>query len=526
MFDVILRGGLIVDGTGSPARRADLGIQRDRIVAIGNLGTADAAQVLDASKRVVAPGFIDIHSHSDFTLLIDPRAQSQIFQGVTTELVGNCGHGCAPFTDDVDLFIGNIYGYQDLLEIDWRTIDGYLSRLEGAHPAVNVATLVANGNLRLASVNDISAPATSDETESMVSLLEAGLDEGAFGFSTGLEYPPERHASEAEIIALCRVVAKRDMLYATHERDRDVRSVAAIEEGIRASEASGVRIQLSHIIPRRGAPGDALEQMIKLVEQACSRGVDAQFDAHTRLHGITNLSAALPQWAFAGGPDQLASRLSDSDTRDQLKGYDSIISSFGVGGWERVHLFASQGSPEKVGFSLADLTPGDADVLDTIYDLLLAEGDDPHPALVIVRSYEEEMLREAFRHPLCTTESDATALCTDGPLGATTFLGAYTWAAWFLRHMVWEREELMLEQAVQKLTAQPAGRIGLRDRGMLMENYKADVVVLDPERYGEKGSLEDPNRLADGVVHVLVNGGLAVVDGRETGQRYGRVLRS
>ena len=474
---------------------------------------------------VVAPGFIDIHSHSDYTLLIDARAQSQVFQGVTTELVGNCGHGCGPLTDDVDLFTGNIYGYQDLVDIDWRSIDGYLTKLEEAQPAVNVATLVPNGNLRLAVVEDVGRPATHDETKKMLRLLEAGLDEGAFGFSTGLEYPPERNASETEIIELCGVVASHDALYATHERDRDVHAIAAIEEGIRAGEAAGVKLQLSHIIARRGAPPDALEQMIGLVERARSNGLDVQFDAHTRLYGITNLSAALPQWALAGGPEALAGRLRDPGIRDRLKQYESIISSFGVGGWDRVSLFASQGSQDKVGRSLEELTPHGADVLDTIYDLLLAEGDDPHPALVICHSYEEEMLREAFRHPLCTTESDATALCVDGPLADTTFLGAYTWAAWFYRHMVRNHEQLSLEEAVHKLTAQPAERIGLRDRGVLAEGYCGDVVAFDPARYGEQGSLEDPNRLASGVEHVLVNGRPAIVDGRETGQRHGRALR-
>ena len=525
MFDAIVVGGLVVDGTGAVGRETDVGIQGDQIVAVGDLSTAEAALSLNAVGYVVAPGFIDIHSHSDFTLLVDPRAQSQIYQGVTTELVGNCGHGCAPITDDIELFTGNIYGYQDLIDIDWADMDGYLARLEEAQTAVNVATLVPNGNLRLAAVSDVGRPATPDETNHMARLLEAGLDAGAFGFSTGLEYPPERQASEAEIIELCRVVAGRDSLYATHERQRDVGAIAAIEEGIRAGDASGVRLQLSHIIPRRGAPESALQQMIELVERAHDRGLNVEFDAHTRLHGITNLSAALPQWALAGGPGQLADRLGDSATRERMKQYESIISSFGVGGWDRVSVFASDGTPDSVGRSLADLTPQGGDALDTIYDLLLAEGDDPHRALVIVHSYEEEMLREAFRHPLCTTESDATALCVDGPLEAATFLGAYTWAAWFFRHMVREHRQLSLEEAVHKLTAQPAGRIGLRDRGVLREGCKADIAVLDVARYGEQGSLEDPNRLATGIVHLFVNGGLTLVDGRETGQRHGRVLR-
>ena len=526
MFDVVVRGGTLVDGTGATARRADVGITGDRITAIGDLGGAEAGRLLDAAGMVVAPGFIDIHSHSDFTLLIDPRAHSQAYQGVTTELVGNCGHGCAPLGPTVEAFTGNIYGYQDVFPIDWTTMEGYLARLEEAAPAVNVATLVPNGNLRLSAVGDVRQPATGDETARMVRLLEQGLDAGAFGFSTGLEYPAERAASEEELIELCRATARKGGLYATHERNRDLLAVEAVEEGLRAAAGTGVRLQMSHIIPRRGGPSDALERCIELVEHAHAGGLDVEFDAHTRLHGITNLSAVLPSWAADGGPGQLRRYLSDPATRDRLKRYDSIISSFGLGGWDRVALFCSEGSPGKVGHSLAELTPPGCDPYDTMYDLLLAEGDDPHGALLIAHSYEDDMLAHTFRHPLCTTESDATALCTDGPLADTTFLGAYTWAGSFFRTMVRERCELTLEEAIHKLTAQPADRIGLTDRGRLLEGMQADVIVLDPEEYSDRGTLDDPNRPAVGVRHVLVNGGVTVTDRLETGRRSGRVLRA
>ena len=526
MFDLVIRGGRIVDGTGSATFGGDIGVTGDRITAIGDLSAAEARTALDATGLVVTPGFIDIHSHSDFTLLIDPRAHSQIYQGVTTELVGNCGHGCAPLGANIEAFTGNIYGYQDVLPIDWTTMEGYLARLEEAAPSVNVATLVPNGNLRLAVVDDVRRPATREETARMARLLEQGLDAGAFGFSTGLEYPAEREASEEELIELCRVTALNGGLYATHERNRELLAIEAVEEGLRAAAATGVRLQLSHIIPRRGGPEDSLERCIALVEAAHAGGLDVEFDAHTRLHGITNLSAVLPSWAVDGGPGQLRRYLSDAATRARLKRYESIISSFGLGGWDRVALFCSEGSPGKVGHSIEKLTPPGGDPYDTMYDLLLAEGGDPHGALLIAHSYDDNMLAYTFRHPLCTTESDATALCTDGPLGDTTFLGAYTWAGSFFRTMVRERRELTLEEAVHKLTAQPADRIGLTDRGRIVEEMKADIVVFDPDEYSDQGTLDDPNRPTIGVRHVLVNGGPTVIDSTETGGRTGRVLRA
>lgn len=525
MFDVLIRGGRLADGTGSPTRRTDIGVTGDRISASGDLSMAAAPESLDATGLVVAPGFIDIHSHSDFTLLIDPRAHSQIYQGVTTELVGNCGHGCAPLGTDVEAFTGNIYGYQDGPAIDWTTMEGYLARLEEAKPAVNVATLVPNGNLRLAVVDDVDRPATGEETARMAFLLEEALDAGAFGYSTGLEYPAERAAPEEELVELCRVTARHGGLYATHERNRELLAVEAVEEGLRAAAETGAKLQLSHIIPRRGGPEDSLERCIELVEAAHAGGLDVAFDAHTRLHGITNLSAVLPSWVSDGGPGQLRRHLGDPATRHRLKQYDSIISSFGLGGWDRVALFSSEGSAGKVGCSIADLTPPGGDPYDTMYDLLLAEGDEPHRALLIVHSYDDEMLARTFRHPLCTIESDATALCTDGPLGDTTFLGAYTWAGLFFRTMVRERKEMTLEAAVHKLTAQPADRIGLTGRGRLLEGQYADIVVFDPERFADRGTLDEPNRPATGVHHVLVNGALAVKDGVVTVNRGGRVLR-
>ena len=524
MLDLVIEGGTVVDGTGSPGRRVDVGIEGDSVAEIGDLGSV-AAERIDASGMVVAPGFVDIHSHSDFTLLIDGRAQSQIFQGVTTELLGNCGHGCAPLTDPAR-FTANIYGYQPLVDMDWQTIDGYLTRLEEAKPAVNVATLVPNGNLRISAVDDPARPATSGELSKMVRLLSDGMEMGAFGFSTGLEYPWERAASESEVIELCNVVAAAGGLYATHERDKDRHAVAAVEEAVRVSAETGVRLQVSHIIPRRGAPPGALEQVISLVEEAHGRGLHAQFDAHTRTHGVLNLSAVLPPWALEGGAAALGARLSDPEATADMKRYESIVSVKQHAGWDRVFLFSSEASPHKVGKSLDELTPDDGDVFDAMYQILLDEGDALHQPMIIVESYDEDMLRRSFTHPLCTAGSDATALCLDGPLRDASFLGAYTWAGWYFHRMVAEWGDLTVEEAVHRLTGQPAEHIGLSRRGRLARGFKADVVVFDAAQFRERGTLSEPNQAAEGMEHVFVNGGHTLRNGTPSGNRTGEVLRS
>ena len=310
MIDLVVSGGTVVDGTGAPGIPADVGVDGGRIVEIGDLRDAEPERRLDASGMIVAPGFIDIHSHSDYTLLVDPRAQSAVAQGVTTELVGNCGHGCAPITDP-DRFTSNIYGYDPAVRIDWSTMAEYLDRLEVAGPAVNVATLVPNGNLRLAAMADPGATATPDEVRRMGMMLEEGLEAGAYGYSNGLEYALESAASEGETAELCRIVARAGALYATHERNKDIHAAEAIKEGIRVARASGARLQISHIIPRRGSPTGSVERVVELVEEAHRSGLDVAFDAHTRLHGILNASAALPSWALEGTPDDLRDRLRD-----------------------------------------------------------------------------------------------------------------------------------------------------------------------------------------------------------------------
>ena len=525
MLDLLIRGGTVVDGSGRPGFRADVGVSGGRVVAIGDLDAREAARVLDAGELCVAPGFVDIHSHSDFTLLVDPRAQSAIAQGVTTELIGNCGHGCAPISEP-ELVKTNIYGYTPHERLDWTSMGEYLERLESRRPAVNVATLVPNGNLRLAALGLAERPASKAEVRYMSVLLEESLAAGAFGLSTGLEYPAERTASPDEILALCRVVQRRGGLYATHTRNRDVHAVESIAEGVAVAERAGVRLQVSHIIPRRAGDPTAWERALELVDTTRARGLDIAFDSHTRLHGITNLSNALPPEEFALGPAELAARLADPGVRARTKSHHSLISSFGLGGWDRVFLFSSPHCPDLVGRSFAELAPRGGDAFDAILDVLLAEVEDPHAVLCTCHSYEDEWLRATMRHPLGMPGSDATDLSLDGPLGSATFLGAYTWAGWFYRRLVTETGDLSLEEAVRRLTSIPAQRIGLADRGLIVEGAWADLAVFDPARFCDRGTMATPNQLADGVHHVIVNGTVARENGHFTEQRGGAILRS
>ncbi len=455
-------------------------------------------------------------------MLLDPRAVSAIAQGVTTEVIGNCGHGCAPILDPA-LAKTAIYGPVANLNFGWRGVAGYLKRLERARPAVNVAALVPNGQLRLGTVGTAERAARPDELARMTRALTKSLEQGAFGFSTGLEYGHEASASEEEVTALCRVVARAGGLYATHTRERDSRAPEAVAEALRTARDAGVRLQVSHITPRAGR--DVTEHCLELVDQARRDGQDVAFDMHTRLFGFTHLKNLLPSWALEGTPDAIATRLRDPAIRDQFRAHPNLIS--GIGDWERVILLNCPRFPGLAGLSLAEIgRRRSKPPLDAAYDILSLEPDNLLLPMVILKSYSEDLLRLTYREPDCMVGSDATTLAPDGPLAAEIFHGAYTWAAWFYRRIVRELGDLTPAEAVERLAALPARVLGLSDRGTLTQGARADIVVFDPERFGERGTVEQPNRLAEGMIHVVVNGTPTLVDGAPTGQRNGHVLRA
>jgi N-acyl-D-aspartate/D-glutamate deacylase len=520
VIDVVIRNGTVFDGTGGDPVQADVALDGDRIASVGQIPRSDAPEV-DAIGLYVAPGFIDVHSHSDYTLLVDPRARSAIHQGVTLEVVGNCGFGCFPIRDP-DLARKAIYGYSPDVPLDWRTAGEYFDRLDAARPAVNVLSLVPNGQLRLSTVGLADRPADGGEAASMSDLLRESLGEGAWGYSTGLEYAQEAAATEEEITHLCQALAPSGGLYATHTRRRDEGATESVAEAIRAARAAEVRLQVSHLVPRNGI-AEARRSM-ELVEEARDLGLDVEFDMHTRLYGLTHLYAALPPWVLAEGPAAQAELLRDPDARDRMRPHRSLLSA--GNDWSRIVLLDNPFWPKYARRDIASIAAERGqDALDTVYDLLAGSLEAPHEVMVIIHAYTEAEQREAFAHPLCVPGSDATTLAPDGALGGTFFHGAYTWASWFYRFMVRDEGLLTPAQAVHKLTGQPAARLGLTGRGTLAPGAFADLTVFDPGRFRERGTTFEPNRLAEGVVHVFVNGVHTLRQGESTGERGGRVLR-
>lgn len=518
----VFANATVVDGTGAAPFPADVRVVGERIDAVAPPGSIAQGRRIDCTGQLLTPGFIDIHSHSDLTLLLDPRASSAIHQGVTLEVIGNCGHGCAPLRD-VALAKSAMYGPLPAAGFfGWRTMEGYLERLEQARPAINVLALVPNGQLRLAHVGLQPRAAREDEVAAMGRDLEAALDAGAHGLSSGLEYAQENACSTQEVDALCRIVARRGGLYATHTRDRDRQALAAIDEAIGTAQRTGVRLQISHITPRSGMPGTvgALER----VDRALGEGLDVGFDMHTRLFGFTHLKNLLPMWALEGGTGDILRRLQDPQALARIRQHPNLIT--GVGDWSRIVLVDSLACAELNGLDFDTIaarlrTPP----FEAAMAVLRADVEQLQRPMVLLQTYTEEMLRTTYRHPGCMPGSDATTLAPDGPLAGEVFHGAYTWASWFLRRMVRETGALALQDAVYRMTGLPAARLGLAGRGRIATGCFADVAVIDWQRYADRGTVDAPSRLAQGVAHVMVNGSLVLADGQATGERTGRVLR-
>ena len=526
--ELYIIGGEVVDGTGREPFRADISVRDGRISAVGEVCSKLGTRVIDATGLLVCPGFIDIHSHSDMTLVIDPRAVSSVTQGVTLEVVGNCGHGCAPIFDS-ELARSNIYGCRSDSPISWRTVAEYLDVLESRQPAVNVLTLVPNGNLRLAVMGLTDRPSDDAERRKMKDLLARGLEDGAFGFSTGLEYGTEEGCSQPEIAQLCQVVADAGGIYATHTRNRLGEAREAISEAIETASTAQVKLQISHIsvVARLVDDGRwAVQQALDQVDRARDGGLDVGFDMHTRLFGTTNLSAALPPSALADGKGAIAACLVDPSFRRGLSDHRSIITALARDDWGKIIVFASKANPDVSRRSIADIAHArGAEPLDVICDLLLDEIDDLHSLMIVALTYREQDLQPVFERPDCMVGSDATALANDGPLAGTTFHGAFTWASWFYRHFVIEKKLLSRQEAVRRLTSLPASRLGLPDRGVICAGAWADLAVFDPVQFGQRGTLFEPNRPAVGMKHVLVNGVIEVENGSLTQSRGGQVLR-
>ncbi|MBI4553081.1 MAG: D-aminoacylase [Candidatus Latescibacteria bacterium] len=512
-FDVLITHGRIVDGTGAPWFRGDIGIVGDRIAAVGPLNGANAKRVIDAGEQIVCPGFIDTHVHSDAVLLADPYHEPAVRQGVTTEILGQDGTSYAPMSQKNMAFMREYFAAVNgnpVVDWNWQSVAEYLNRLD-RRIAINVAYLVPHGALRLEAMGLETRPPTASELETMRRLLVKSLDEGAAGYSTGLDYIPCVYATTDELVELCKTVASYGGPYVTHIRYNRKGFDAAVEEALEIGERSGVGVHISHY------KGKA-EHILGLIDAGRTAGIDVTFDTYPYLAGSSILAMmSLPEWAQEGGIAATVARLKAADTRQRLR---DRLETFP---WERMHI-STVTRPEHKGYE--GLNPKQAadkagkSVTDFVCDLLVAE----NMAVGVVQfpepTYTEADLYRVMSHRAHMLGSDAIFI------GGRPHPRAHGAFARYLGVYVREQKALDLEEAIRHITSAPARRFLLTDRGQVREGCAADLVVFDPEKVIDRATYEDSRRFAEGITHVFVNGQLAVENGQPTRALAGRALKA
>ena len=525
-YDLLIRGGRIVDGTGSPWYRGDVAIRGDRIVAVGLMPGARARDTIDATGLVVAPGFIDMLGHSEYPLLRDPRAISKITQGITSEITGEVT-SVVPVNQNT------------LRELDaatrarvtWTDLDGYFAALESARPAINLGTFVTVGSVRRYVMGDANRPATPAELEQMRGLVDGAMRQGAMGLSSGLIYAPASYASTEEVTELARVAARHGGGYATHMRSEGDRLVEAIEEAIRIGEGAGTWVQIHHLKASGRANWGKMRPAVAAIEAARARGVDVTADQYPYVASGTGLDATIPNWAHAGGNDSLLARLRDPATRARIR---AELTGAGGTDWQ---IGTSAGGPGGVmiagvsvdslrryqGMRLNELAAARGqEVPEAVFDLLLADNANTS---AIYFSMSEEDLELGLRQPWVSIGIDAGARAADSTITSRPHPRAYGSFPRILCRYVRERRVITLEDAVRKFTALPAARVGLADRGVVKAGMFADLTLFDPATVCDRATFENPVQTSVGIRHVLVNGTPVLRNGTPTGARSGRGLR-
>lgn len=523
-FDIIVENGFIIDGTGNPFFKADVGVADGKMVEIGALSSHSAEVRIDAEGLIVAPGFIDIHTHSDFTLLVNPRAESSVRQGVTTAVIGNCGHSCAPVSEETKGLLKKIIiGYSPTVEIDWHTLGEYLNRLEEGGIAQNVAPLVGHGAVRIAAMGFEDRAPKRDELERMKLLVAEAMEDGAFGLSSGLGYPPGSYATTEEMIELCRVVANYGGFYATHVRTYgEPGRLEAVKEAIRIGVEAGVPVQISHHTASAKA-----EETLPLIDEARAQGLDVTCDLHPYLWAATTVTVLLPKKTLKEGVDALLERLREPEERRRILEEIDLESLHPyLDSWDKVVLERSDGNPELVGKSFTEIAETLGMSPKEVVAYLLLNSKDPYNVYVLLHHYTEEDVIKVLRHPTSMVETDGMALAPYGQLASIRFHPrSYGSFPRVLRRFVREKRVITLEEAVRKMTSLPAQRLGLRDRGLLREGMWADMVIFDAERVTDRATYEEPTLYPEGIEYVIVNGTVVVEGGNHTGALPGMVLR-
>jgi N-acyl-D-amino-acid deacylase len=543
-YEIVLTNGRILDGCGNPWFRGDLAILDGRIAGIAPLGTLTGKRVIDLENRFVSPGFIDIHTHSDLSILVNRRAESVVRQGVTTELIGNCGMSPAPLDENHLVELKRYWGpisEQPEVGWTWHTFGQYLDALDVGGLGINIASLSGHGALRMAVMGLEERAPTQAELEGMQALLDEAMQAGAFGLSTGLVYPPGCFARTEEIIALGKVVSGYHGFYASHIRGERETILEAVAEAIQIGKEAGIPVQISHNAPKFGAQYDASANL-HLVEQARERGQDVTVDNDLHTDLGPSLTSGLPQEFEDLPAKEIAALLSDPDKRQAIRSeiVEDKKPAFGPvgllkhGQWHRITILHAPNNPDAVGKTIrAIAAERGGDPFETYFDLIIANG---HQVEAIFDYIDEANIRILLQHPAVMISSDGQVLAPYGFLNDPPPYSPCSYGEFpgVLERYVRNNPVLSLQEAIRKMTSFPAQRMGIMDRGVLRPGAWADVAVFDLERvhdratnlYPHRYPFENfPHQYPEGIDYVLVNGTVVVENGEHTGALPGQVLR-
>jgi len=524
-FDIIIKNGLVFDGSGAAGIKTALGIKRDKISAIADLTNASADIIIDAKGLAVSPGFIDIHTHTDTGLLVNSRAESKIHQGVTTEVSGNCGASPFPLTDEgfeeMDKNLFERYG----IHATWQNIEGFLKVLEEKQISINYATFTGHGDLRSNVVGKNDIDPTPEQMEKMKKILADSMEQGSFGLSTGLEYAPGSYAKTDELIELCKIVSERNGVHATHMRNEDDRVEEAIEEALEICRQTGVSTEISHFKACNKNNWHKVDHMLEMIKTAAEGGLPINADRYPYIAYGTGLTIFLPLWSRQGDTDEILARLQDKELIPKIKEHAESRGSR-IGGWDRVVISSCFSDKNKIleGKSIqncAEITGKEP--FEFIRSILVEERN---RVSIVGFAMDEDNLKKVFASPLVMIGSDGSAVSPKGKLGEGkphpryygTFprvLGKYC------------REEKIFElgTAIKKMTSMPADKLKLKNRGYLKKGYFADLTIFNPKTVIDNATFLNPHQFPTGIEYVIVNGKVTVKNGEHTGVLAGEILK-